>query len=98
MPVGIIDQVVLLPGNHDQLSYEAGRDLLQPLEKAVSRSPLVLPLRRPTLINQELLFLPHIRELGKLRRIMSHAKQVWRKMPLHPTTGHAEKIVSLTSV
>ncbi|CDI84406.1 hypothetical protein, conserved [Eimeria praecox] len=67
--------VVLLPGNHDQLSYEAGRDLLQPLEKAASRSPLVLALRRPTLINKELLFVPHIRETSKLQRIMVQAKQ-----------------------
>ncbi|CDJ33230.1 uncharacterized protein EMH_0052900 [Eimeria mitis] len=67
--------VVMLPGNHDQLSYEAGRDLLQPLERAASRSPLVLALRRPTLINKELLFLPHIRETSKLERIMLQAKQ-----------------------
>ncbi|CDJ53119.1 hypothetical protein, conserved [Eimeria brunetti] len=67
--------VVLLPGNHDQLSYKAGRDLLEPLERASSRSPLVLALRRPTLINKELLFLPHIRETSQLQRIMAKAKQ-----------------------
>lgn len=89
MSVGIIEQVVLLPGNHDQLSYEEGRDLLQPLEKAASRSPLVLALRRPTLINKELLFLPHIREASKLQRIMARARQVRDNISLHPASSRA---------
>ncbi|XP_026192558.1 uncharacterized protein LOC34620864 [Cyclospora cayetanensis] len=66
---------LLLPGNHDQLHYEEGRDLLQPLEIAVSQSPMILAFRRPTLINKELLFLPHIRGASKLQQIMAHAKQ-----------------------
>lgn len=50
--------------------------MLQPLEVAVSKSPLVLALKRPTLINGEMLFLPHIRCATKLQQILTQAKQV----------------------
>ena len=73
------EQTILLPGNHDQLQYDLGRDLLQPLETAVTRSPMVLALRRPTLINGEMLFLPHIRGASKLQQILAQARQVGKQ-------------------
>lgn len=69
-------QTLLLPGNHDELHFDCGRDLLQPLEMLICPSPFLLTIRRPTLINKEILCLPPIRCPDKLQKILAEAKRV----------------------
>lgn len=69
-------QTVLLPGNHDQLNFEGGRDLLEPLEFMHAPNAFLRVFREPTLVNGELLFVPHLRSVDRLARVMNAAKKV----------------------